>query len=140
MGTNYEKVKAWRLANPELVAEQARRYAKKHPETNRRAKAKYRAANIEFVRETDRLQQQARRRNDPERQRIRYARWRAKREQQLTDVAGRPRTVFDHCHVDGHFRGWLCDRCNRTLGQVRDNTVLLRKMIEYLERDSKLRG
>lgn len=43
--------------------------------------------------------------------------------------------VFDHCHQHGHFRGWLCDRCNKTLGAVQDDTTLLRKMIAYLERN-----
>ena len=59
-------------------------------------------------------------------------------------MAGRPRpancelcaeaafTKFDHCHMTGKFRGWLCDRCNRTLGQVKDSRELLAKMIEYL--------
>ena len=42
--------------------------------------------------------------------------------------------VFDHCHQLGHFRGWLCDRCNKTLGAVEDDAGLLRKMIAYLER------
>ena len=64
-------------------------------------------------------------------------------------VAGRPRPticdicggshhngiVFDHCHQHGHFRGWLCDRCNKTLGAVEDDVALLRKMIVYLERN-----
>jgi len=43
--------------------------------------------------------------------------------------------VFDHCHQRGHFRGWLCDRCNKTLGAVNDDIDLLRKMIAYLERN-----
>jgi len=30
--SDYERVKAWRLTNPEKVKEQNRRYAKKHPE------------------------------------------------------------------------------------------------------------
>ncbi len=42
--------------------------------------------------------------------------------------------VFDHCHQHGHFRGWLCDRCNKFLGAVEDDANLLRKMIAYLER------
>lgn len=50
------------------------------------------------------------------------------------DICGESgKTVFDHCHARGHFRGWLCDRCNRTLGQVKDDAQLLRKMIKYLE-------
>lgn len=41
--------------------------------------------------------------------------------------------VVDHCHRSGHFRGWLCHKCNLTLGHVDDNVELLRKMISYLE-------
>lgn len=41
---------------------------------------------------------------------------------------------FDHCHRQGHFRGWLCSRCNLTLGRVDDNPQLLRQLAAYLER------
>jgi hypothetical protein len=50
------------------------------------------------------------------------------------ETAGRSRKiVFDHCHKDGHFRGWLCDRCNTVLGRVNDDVSLLVKLAEYLE-------
>lgn len=41
---------------------------------------------------------------------------------------------FDHNHATGEFRGWLCDRCNRALGLVRDNAPLLRRLARYLEK------
>jgi Recombination endonuclease VII len=41
---------------------------------------------------------------------------------------------WDHCHVGGHFRGWLCDNCNHTLGLVQDRPALLRQLADYLER------
>lgn len=31
-------------------------------------------------------------------------------------------------------RGWLCSRCNRTLGAVRDDAMALRGLVEFLER------
>lgn len=40
---------------------------------------------------------------------------------------------FDHCHATGKFRGWLCARCNMTLGQVADDIELLKKLIAYLK-------
>lgn len=43
------------------------------------------------------------------------------------------RIVFDHCHTSGRFRGWLCDRCNKVLGLMKDDPKLLRKMADYLE-------
>lgn len=144
---NYEKVKEWRKNNPEKVLEQARRYRKKHPETNKKAKEKYRSNNLDLVRERDRKAQENSRRNNPQAQRIRYENWRARKEAKLWDLAGRPRPetcelcdgndypiVFDHCHKLGHFRGWLCDRCNKTLGIVKDSIDLLRKMADYLEK------
>ena len=39
---------------------------------------------------------------------------------------------LDHCHETGGFRGWLCHRCNRTLGMVRDQQDLLINMAGYL--------
>ena len=41
---------------------------------------------------------------------------------------------WDHDHKTGLFRGWLCNRCNRTLGFVYDNPELLRNLANYLER------
>jgi hypothetical protein len=40
--------------------------------------------------------------------------------------------VFDHCHKTGTPRGWLCDRCNKVLGLVKDDIALLGRMISYL--------
>jgi hypothetical protein len=144
--SNYEKVKKWRELNPEKVLEQARRYRAKHPDTNKKAKVKYRQNNLERVRENERRSQAERRKQDPEAQRIRYTRWRANHEARLTAIAGRVRPdnceicdsseykiVFDHCHVGGQFRGWICDQCNKVLGLIKDSVVVLSKMIDYLE-------
>lgn len=42
----------------------------------------------------------------------------------------------DHNHVAGHIRGLLCGRCNRVLGQVQDDVVVLQAAIEYLKRQA----
>lgn len=42
------------------------------------------------------------------------------------------RISYDHDHQTGQFRGWLCNKCNLTLGLVRDDITTLGKMIEYL--------
>jgi hypothetical protein len=145
--SNYEVVKAWRKQNPDKRAAQDKRYRERHPETNRKSALKYRAANLDKVRDEEASRARAKRRNDPEGQRIRNARFRAKREADRVRIAGRPRPevcdicdgnhhlgiVFDHCHASGRFRGWLCDRCNKTLGLVKDDVGLLMKLANYLE-------
>lgn len=42
--------------------------------------------------------------------------------------------VIDHCHNTGKIRGLLCQHCNTTLGNVRDDVDLLQKCVEYLNR------
>lgn len=141
----YPKVKEWRAKNKEKVNAQAQRYRAKHPETAIKAKAKYRYVHLEEIRKKDAEQARARRANNPVAQRARNLRHRAKILAEKEKIAGRPRpemcelcreiskTVFDHSHSKGHFRGWICDRCNRVLGSVNDSIELLAKMITYLQ-------
>lgn len=44
------------------------------------------------------------------------------------------RLVVDHCHGTGATRGLLCNRCNRAIGLLKDDAVLLRRAISYLLR------
>jgi hypothetical protein len=41
---------------------------------------------------------------------------------------------LDHCHDTGEFRGWLCDRCNRCLGQIGDTTEAVWRLLDYMLR------
>lgn len=50
------------------------------------------------------------------------------------------RIVFDHDHATGLFRGWICDRCNKTLGHVKDNPNIFLKMAGYLTTTSRYSG
>ena len=43
------------------------------------------------------------------------------------------RLALDHDHNTGQIRGFLCYRCNTTLGKVNDDVELLKSMINYLE-------
>lgn len=42
-------------------------------------------------------------------------------------------TVFDHCHKNLSFRGWICRECNLALGHVNDKPWILRRLAQYLE-------
>ena len=53
------------------------------------------------------------------------------------EVCGRlGKICFDHNHKTGKFRGWICTKCNITLGFVDDNPELLILLADYLRRDS----
>lgn len=40
--------------------------------------------------------------------------------------------VFDHCHENDEFRGWICNSCNRSTGALGDNVDGLITVINYL--------
>jgi ribosomal protein L37AE/L43A len=40
--------------------------------------------------------------------------------------------VIDHCHDTDTFRGWLCHKCNRSLGGFDDSVEVLKRAIQYL--------
>ena len=95
----------------------------------------------------------ARRRHDPEGQRRRNLAFRERHRANQEALMGRPRPdlcemcgeppigrgkkseagiCFDHDHTTGKPRGWLCDRCNKVLGLIRDDPALLERMADYL--------
>jgi hypothetical protein len=47
---------------------------------------------------------------------------------------GQQGIVFDHNHITGKFRGWLCNSCNVVLGYVQDSAERLLKLALYLEK------
>jgi len=147
--TAYEKVKAWRAAKPnirEIRAREAREWRSAHPEVAKAIKERYRMKHRERLLPIEAERARRRRGADPEGNRRRTQVFLERKRVRQETIAGRPRptccelckedavTKFDHDHATGKFRGWLCDRCNRTLGQVKDSRELLAKMIEYLGR------
>jgi len=147
--SNYENTKAWRAKQPDIKrirAEEARKWRARHPEVAAAIQQHYREKNLHQMRERNRLAKTARRIQDPEGARRRAQAYAKRQEEKRIAIAGRPkskvceicgergtRIVFDHCHKHNCFRGWLCDRCNRILGSVKDETALLEKMIRYLK-------
>lgn len=56
----------------------------------------------------------------------------------ICEVCGAAGKIFfDHDHITGKFRGWICMQCNLALGHARDNTALLYKLIGYLDESRK---
>lgn len=121
-----------RMAHREKIREYGRTWKREHSTAE--------------TRERNKLEKREYRKTDQYRraQQVRHRKWRDRQDAILASIAGRPRsevcelcgqktkTVFDHCHADGHFRGWLCDRCNRVLGSVRDDVGLLLKLADYV--------
>ena len=63
---------------------------------------------------------------------------------ELAGIGGKNRSVWcvDHDHSTDEFKGWLCHKCNRTLGGFYDDINLVKRAVTYLEktnRRSKLR-
>lgn len=42
--------------------------------------------------------------------------------------------ALDHCHETGKFRGWLCSKCNASIGGLGDNEDGLLRAVAYLRR------
>lgn len=119
--------------NKEKLMENQRRYRNK-PEVRERYLHKAREKSKEWY-------------SKPENRKRRYEynkQWWKNKVKEMEALAGRKRPevceicgqkdtiVFDHCHRNGHFRGWICKRCNTVLGKVNDNIDLLQKLIKYL--------
>lgn len=154
----YAYVKAWRATpqGKQCRREEARRYRAKRPDIMAKAKANYKASHDPTeLRRMDTEAARVRRATPKYKaaQAARNRRFKDAREAGRVAAAGRarpercelcgeigegntnsvPGIVWDHDHASGAFRGWLCHRCNRALGQVKDSRELLMKMVRYLE-------
>jgi actin-related protein len=118
--------KAYRLANPEKIAEIARR-ARKNMTPERRAEAAEKKRITTMMR--------------------RYGLTPKDYERMLSEQGGCcalcPRTAgqerykklnVDHCHDTGKVRGLLCTPCNHAIGILGDTAEHLKKAVAYLER------
>jgi hypothetical protein len=59
------------------------------------------------------------------------------------DICAKPGTSrfpilrFDHDHATLAHRGWLCDKCNRSLGCLGDDVTSIIKVLNYLNRSER---
>lgn len=86
--------------------------------------------------------------NEPERQRDRARKYYAEKYGLPAPVKEKPNACeccgrlfddkvkanFDHCHFEGHHRGWLCGSCNRGIGLLGDNIFGVLSALNYLLR------
>lgn len=83
--------------------------------------------------------------NNPERSRARYLKYRRAKDGLPTPTRSCPtncescnrlleagKTHLDHCHETGVFRGWLCNRCNLGIGCLGDSVAGVENAIRYL--------
>jgi hypothetical protein len=113
----YNRNKAWRLANPDAFRAHQKKYRQANPggkwtESLWRAKLArvYKMTQEQY---TEML----------ERQRGGCA---------ICGKTEDKRLAVDHCHITGRVRGLLCSRHNRGLGYFSDSPSLLNKAAEYL--------
>lgn len=153
MSSKYKYVKEWRKKNPKKRAEQEKRRFKKHKQKIYKQQKDWRDKNSERLRSIVAKRARVWRKNNPKKFQMTQQHYKEKQELKRIEVAGRPRpevcelcnetaepiknggyrTVFDHNHITGQFRGWICDRCNKVLGLIEDNPDLLKAMIVYLK-------
>lgn len=63
-----------------------------------------------------------------------------KKETRIAYKNGKVRSLsVDHCHTTGNIRGLLCDKCNRTLGLLKDDIEILKNMISYLRKAERVK-
>jgi hypothetical protein len=145
----------WVSANREKVNAQQRARRNADKEKYKERKREWETANREKVRQMKRAEYA--------RNKEKYAAYRkahrhadyAAEIRRREVLAGRPRPevceacgdsggtlgiVFDHCHANGHFRGWLCSNCNIAIGMAGNDPDRLLRLAAYLKRTAKGTG
>lgn len=146
--TNAQKARRYRELHPGVAAAAARRWRLKHPERYRDSKRRWYARNR--LRSFQKNREWKARNPDRVRELNRWAHLKhtfglSKSEyESLLSLQGgvcaicknpkRKRLCVDHRHSDGKIRGLLCHGCNNALGNFDENIIIVRRLIEYLER------
>jgi hypothetical protein len=147
----------WRKKNPEKYkAQKAAQVARDPEKEKRRQAAKYQRNKEHYLKyNRDYLKANPEKRREyearkkianPQRFKEQRRRLHRRKMSEKVALAGRPRPdhcelcgrkgpiYWDHDHVTGLFRGWLCRGCNTSLGMMMDNPVWLRRLADYVER------
>jgi hypothetical protein len=123
MNKNMERLRRWRVLNPEKHRQLSRDYMRR-----KRATAEGRA-HLKMIADKYRYKTALRGRLPP------YPR------PEFCEICHRrKRLCLDHDHVDGKFRGWLCASCNRGLGLLGDSEFRVETALRYLRGDKSLLG
>jgi len=142
------RIREWRKAHPDRYAAHAAKYREKNRERLRQKQAERAASR----RDEELARVKAWQAANPHKYRAAQDAINQRKLDAQERKAGRPRSdvceacgepdakgkklAFDHCHDKGHFRGWLCHRCNLALGLMRDSPALLNKLADYLIEDA----
>ncbi len=123
-------------ADPAKGRERQRLYRDAHPGREKEIQRRYRIANGDRLRARARAYAKVNRAKIEEYRRTQKTKAAGRKKPAVCDLCRRKsdKICFDHCHVTGTFRGWLCDMCNSALGFVNDDPMLLRRMARYIEK------
>lgn len=127
--------------NKEQLKEEARQRRKDNPNQHRTANKRWLAENIE-ARKQYRLEYRTK--NADKFKEYDRQKWLRELKQQ-EEKAGRPkpdvcdhcrkpgRIFYDHDHQTNQFRSWVCHQCNSSMGWVKDDSALLRRLADCID-------
>lgn len=119
-----EVKKVWYAANKEKSKARSKAYATSNPSRIKGYKVAW------FIKNSTYTSQYNRKRKEIKAGRERPA---------VCEACGRGGQIcFDHCHITGKFRGWLCHKCNCILGLASDKSEILISLAKYLKHQRKV--
>jgi Recombination endonuclease VII len=140
---NRDSVRKWQEANREKSRDHSRRWREKNPEAVKKHNAAWRARHTPeelaaYDRESYRRYKRALHlKNKFDITEEQYSEMLTAQNHKcaLCDRTDSPtkRLAVDHNHATGKVRALLCDRCNRGIGLLDEDTTRLRAAIDYLE-------
>ena len=123
----------WKARNPAKAKASHDKWISEHPLESKAATARWRAAHLEQALAATAKWHIAHPGYATKNRESRLVKEAGRSRPKVCDLCKRPGKIcFDHCHATGKFRGWLCHKCNITLGYVDDSPELLRKLAKYL--------